>query len=238
MYMVRSSFFVYFMYYVFANNVLVLSERITCGMVGVAEPCIRKCCLPNQILINDVKLECIENNSTTQKLWTLPSGGNLTNIRQRKNAGKEIHLLYGFPCSSMFYLDPNERFEITEEGFLLLDDQLYFISDFCLEYVQQYEHVMPVLCHEIGTNDASVQKYYKKLVDTIVYWNLLISVIFLGITFSTYALLPALQNLHGKSLLCHTASLMIANAILWKVAPHSHGLSSTLCVAAGIYKIL
>lgn len=44
--------------------------------------------------------------------------------------------------------------------------------------------------------------------------GLLISCIFLAATLATYCCLPALQNLHGKTLMCHVSSLLVAYLFL------------------------
>lgn len=73
----------------------------------------------------------------------------------------------------------------------------------------------------------------------------IISCFFLMATFVVYCCLPSLQNLHGKTLMCHVASLFVAYATLaveafmtgsW-IDMYDPSVSNLLCKFLGAYYI-
>lgn len=68
----------------------------------------------------------------------------------------------------------------------------------------------------------------------------IISCVFLLMTLLVYVCLPSLQNLHGKTLMCHVSSLLVAficlPIITW-ITPGvpTEGQSTTVCKALGLY---
>ena len=64
----------------------------------------------------------------------------------------------------------------------------------------------------------------------------MLSMVCLIFTFLTYALVPCLQNVHGKNLMCHVLSLMIGYAALFTITAPSEKLfqlSDLMCPLSG-----
>jgi len=63
--------------------------------------------------------------------------------------------------------------------------------------------------------------------------GLIISSVFLLATFLVYACLPNLQNLHGKTLMCHVVSLFAAYVCLSVAQLGGENLDPFFCAAVG-----
>ncbi|KAG8042442.1 hypothetical protein G9C98_005076 [Cotesia typhae] len=115
---------------------------------------------------------------------------------------------------SMYPITPDEKWSITSRGHIYVPKQeTYNLDEYCLEIIyasKDYsEGLYPCLCfneYPISNEEISPQRF---IVNAVLE---LISCTFLLLTFLVYLCLPLLQNLHGKTLMCHLASLFIAFA--------------------------
>ncbi|XP_054283083.1 G-protein coupled receptor Mth2-like [Macrosteles quadrilineatus] len=137
-----------------------------------------------------------------------------------------------FKCrNGKFPLDPerssDDFFLVTDSGDLLIPENplhhnLIDWRDFCLERLGG--RVVPFLCFPpVRTKETF---HFK-----VIALGLLVSGVFLLITFLVYACLPSLHNLHGRTLMCHVASLLAAYAFLVCSQLMSSVLPKPLCTA-------
>ncbi|XP_058802616.1 uncharacterized protein LOC131670748 [Phymastichus coffea] len=161
--------------------------------------CIRKCCD-----------EGVEEKRCAAAASTLENFSYaLANI---KNYG----LLMGIPCELVY--DPDEEIEtwwLDGMGNVNMEDnedsfvEIFTHMNSCLEYERDERGFSPMLClPEDAVDHTPPEKW------TIGGSLQTISCFFLLLTFTVYCCLPTLQNLHGKTLMCHVASLCVAYAIL------------------------
>lgn len=64
-------------------------------------------------------------------------------------------------------------------------------------------------------------------------FSMILSLPFLFVTFLVYALIKALRNLHGKSLMCHVTSLFVAYSSLILVQLNIKTADNDFCVMLG-----
>lgn len=99
-----------------------------------------------------------------------------------------------------------------------------------MDFIRRYVSQIPN--HQRPTNGGNTQQQWYHSDNRIVFFKIsnffprfginaaleLTSCMFLLITFLVYVFLPLLQNLHGKTLMCHVASLFVAYACLAAIA--------------------
>lgn len=68
--------------------------------------------------------------------------------------------------------------------------------------------------------------------------GLLISILFLALTLFVYFMLPELQNLHGKTVMCHTASFLLAYICLALVKRPLTKYEPVSCSALGKNRLI
>lgn len=124
---------------------------------------------------------------------------------------------------------PDDFFLVTDSGKLLIPENPLYRNlidwkDFCLERLSG--QVVPFLCfpHVRTSLQSQVTVHFK-----VIAFGLIVSGVFLLITFLVYACLPSLHNLHGRTLMCHVASLLAAYAFLVSSQLLSDVLSKPLC---------
>ncbi|XP_008547877.1 G-protein coupled receptor Mth2 [Microplitis demolitor] len=147
-------------------------------------------------------------------------------------------------CNSRMYpIKPEENWYFTSRGYIHVPDQdTYDQNEYCLEMIYEHEEysdgLYPCLCF----NDYLEQKEEISPKRFAVNAALeLISCTFLLATFLIYLCLPLLQNLHGKTLMCHVASLFIAYAChvtitlmsLQVTTDNNYILNSSICKPLG-----
>jgi len=82
-------------------------------------------------------------------------------------------------------------------------------GEFCLDLFSTFNFkTLPVVCPPVLMENKIVGG---DIVHTI---GMILSLPFLFSTFLVYALIRDLRNLHGKSLMCHVATLLVANTSL------------------------
>ncbi|KAG8237624.1 hypothetical protein J437_LFUL017874 [Ladona fulva] len=106
-------------------------------------------------------------------------------------------------------------------------------EDFCIDYFPEKDAHLPLLCFPPNDDDLTNQLIY-----TMYPVGMLVSIPFLLVTFLVYALIPELRNLHGKSLMCHVSSLLMAYTFLAVVQLGGTSLNDATCIASAIDKYL
>nr|KAF7401872.1 hypothetical protein H0235_015208 [Vespula pensylvanica] len=174
------------------------------------KPCIRKCCPEDRFLVSG-RREC-------QKLYD----DSFTPIEFHKEIlNSSIHedffredygLLIGKLCKDrgMYPVGPEENWSITPEGHIDVPDyKVYGHHEYCMDIFYNSslykETLYPFVCFDTA---ESVEPC--RLRCTINSVLQLTSCAFLLTTLVVYACLPVLQNLHGKTLMCHVGSLLLA----------------------------
>lgn len=153
----------------------------------------------------------------------------------------KFHLVYGkVTCSNTnnikYRLEPFiksiDNFRISEEGWLLNESGFNIVppGQFCLEQFSEFDYqILPIVCdtssvllnNESGTNNI----FYTVAI--------LLSLPFLLTTFLVYALIRELQNLHGKSLMCHVATLLVAYTSLVVNQFATNNVNNEFCIILG-----
>ena len=81
--------------------------------------------------------------------------------------------------------------------------------------------------------DLITRRMNSKQILNVILQGLAISSIFLAITLLVYIALPPLRNLHGKTIMCHVASMLVAFSCLarvqWTIVAPGY------CTVLGIY---
>lgn len=122
--------------------------------------------------------------------------------------------------------EDTEHFRISETGLLLnkMNETIATAGQFCLEQFSDVENlILPLVCNP---NAIFVNIYY-----TI---GMVLSLPFLFSTFLVYALVKELRNLHGKSLMCHVASLFVAYTSLIIIQLATSKIDQRVCVIFGM----
>lgn len=151
----------------------------------------------------------------------------------------KFHLVYGrISCPYGRYLiNPSknkyENFRVSELG-LLLNESGSVIAEpgqFCLEKFSEYDYrILPVACSQQKFIEPNNNISVKNILHVV---GMVLSLPFLFSTFLVYALVTELRNLHGKSLMCHVASLSMAYTSLVFIKFNTHKLNKSSCIILG-----
>lgn len=128
---------------------------------------------------------------------------------------------------------------------LLLNESGFIIAPpgrFCLEQFSEFNYEITALVCSLsqeelekldlpGEKERRIHMYYTAFAMTL-------SLPFLFSTFLVYALIRDLRNLHGKSLMCHVATLLVAYSSLILVQFMSTKINDKFCVILGKQIIL
>ncbi|XP_060865534.1 G-protein coupled receptor Mth2-like isoform X1 [Metopolophium dirhodum] len=190
--------------------------------------CIRKCCPENWAYVEGGK--CSALNASLGDMFEVPEFVNENGTVSVYKKGL-FHLTYGkLKCADKYRLTPSlnktDSFRITKSGWLLNESGATIAppDKFCLEsFAADNFQTLPVVC--------SLEMEYEATGGNIVYTiGMILSLPFLFSTFLVYALIRDLRNLHGKSLMCHVATLMVAYTSLITVQFISDLVNEEWCV--------
>ncbi|KAI4486243.1 hypothetical protein M0802_012437 [Mischocyttarus mexicanus] len=195
--------------------------------------CIRKCCPENEMLVAGIRGctkfydESYEFTNFHQEIFNMPG--------QRKNLENGYGLLVGIPCGKpgMYFLGPDDKFSITSKGYInMYDHRVYNHHEYCMEFYHNItvDNFHTFICFEEPEKACLIRCEINTILE-------LISCGFLLVTLVVYACLPVLQNLHGKTLMCHVASLFCAFlclAIINWVTPEKNEVESVSTVSCKV----
>uniref|UniRef100_A0A2M4BL65 Putative g-protein coupled receptor mth2 n=1 Tax=Anopheles marajoara TaxID=58244 RepID=A0A2M4BL65_9DIPT len=120
-------------------------------------------------------------------------------------ADNRFHLILEAPhCDGFWLVLEQDYVNVTSKGDLNLNDHILNYSQFCMLPKREEGDFHPAYC-EAEASDLPHQIYA---------FGFLISLPFLVATFVVYAILPELQNVAGKSLMCYVASLAVSYLLL------------------------
>ncbi|XP_076279348.1 G-protein coupled receptor Mth2 [Lasioglossum baleicum] len=177
--------------------------------------CVRKCCPEHRVL--SPSFHCTNGNSSSAPSGFYDALSNLTDVAWSSTG---YGVLFGRKCRQVYSVDTSEILGLTEEGYLRLAPvQVNRHDSYCLD-VQGNGPVVSLACFTDPEPEPSNIKYgITSLLEAI-------SCVFLLLTLLVYIYLPSLQNLHGKTLMCHAASLLVSYLCL-TIIPWVTPLSST-----------
>jgi len=172
-------------------------------------------------VVAEAKKAFLANNGSHQLLYA--HGPGLPGCANKYLMADNMDLLAGYYVTSDGYLNTPKN---GSPAFR------YPVSEYCLETVfldgPEQGQVVPMVCYPSVPQELS-------LFDILLVTALIVSCFFLAATLLTYAVLPSLQNLHGKTLMAHVGSLLTAYIFL--VAVHLSNVNSDpmACKALGNY---
>ncbi|KAH0554195.1 probable G-protein coupled receptor Mth-like 10 [Cotesia glomerata] len=183
--------------------------------------CLRKCCLEDEAWINHRCRKISSFGSSHAHFHSVLKNvmettlSNTTSLDVLNSTGYGLMIGQKFCNDSMYPIKPEENWSITSRGYIYVPKQdEYSLDEYCLEMVygsKDYsDGLYPCLCFNNGYPEPNEEISPQRFTVNAVLE--LISCTFLLLTFLVYLCLPLLQNLHGKTLMCHLASLFIAFA--------------------------
>jgi len=198
-------------------------------------PCVQKCCPDGHGLIGSRSCSPSGFDFNPQFYKTVDTNNGLEHV---KTTVPSFAILSNLECDK-FILQP----EMTEQdvSYLEVDGRLYAPKHFdrrlttdsyCLEKVflpaDDMDGIYTFLCFQ--EEDSIEEPPIRYILCAL---GLITSSLFLLVTFLVYACLPSLQNLHGKTLMCHVASLFAAYVCLSVAQLGGTILDQFFCAALG-----
>ncbi|XP_020720039.1 G-protein coupled receptor Mth2 isoform X3 [Bombus terrestris] len=116
----------------------------------------------------------------------------------------EYGVRVGLDCANFYEENMNGTYGVTSNGFLKLSPSIWLPPDmYCVDSLvtDNTDGLLAFICFLNDGDDAA-----RLIISSILMG---ISCIFLFLTLIVYLSLPVLQNLHGKTLMCHIASLLV-----------------------------
>uniref|UniRef100_A0A2S2QEW5 G-protein coupled receptor n=1 Tax=Sipha flava TaxID=143950 RepID=A0A2S2QEW5_9HEMI len=190
--------------------------------------CLVKCCEPGEAFIEN---KCTPFDELRGDI-RVPKGiiGNKTAEASEAHDINQFHMLYQMPqCDQMYSLFPyhenDDSFEISLNGQLLQEANIDTYDHFCFELMQfdsGFQYVA-IVCSPNNNNSSNGLK-------PIINGALIISIPFLFMTLLVYAFTKKLRDLHGKCIIGHVLSLLIAyiSIIIGKLK--TIGIDDKVCV--------
>ncbi|XP_025075867.1 G-protein coupled receptor Mth2-like [Pogonomyrmex barbatus] len=169
--------------------------------------CIRKCCAENEFFYVQGCNKLAVPDEPIEFHEAFASAVNQTKS-STFNTTKDYGVLIGKPCKHMYFTDPTEEWLLTSEGHVFVKDYVvYNQNKYCMDVFYnkiEFDNSFHLfICFDGPPDEVSVRYRVNNALQ-------IISCAFLLMTLLVYACLPSLQNLHGKTLMCHVSSLLLA----------------------------
>jgi G protein-coupled receptor Mth (Methuselah protein) len=220
---------------VFGEGNYFFDNGSTLGCIcNIKRPCIRKCCGPNEIMIDK---DCVSSNFS----MTFPTH----NEDIPTNAEQDYHFVHNKDCkNNKMLLTPHfqesDKFYIQANGSIFLpmfDDQKWRNpEDYCVEVFDNEElelnKTLSIMLCLSDEEENSVDSMHK-----INVYGMIISMPFLLATFIAYALLPD-RNLHMKALMFYVINLMLSYLLLVIIQLTDSRFSQGVCTSIGYFCLL
>ncbi|KAL6432144.1 hypothetical protein ACFW04_006689 [Cataglyphis niger] len=173
--------------------------------------CIRKCCAEDEFFYVQ---GCNKLTTPEEPIEFHQALANAVNQTKSStfNINKDYGVLIGKPCKhGMYLVDPREEdWSLTAEGHVLAEGyQIFDQNKYCMDIFynkSEFDHNFHLfICFEDPDkqHDTSTRYQMNSVLE-------ITSCTFLLMTLLVYICLPSLQNLHGKTLMCHVSSLLLA----------------------------
>ncbi|KYN20401.1 G-protein coupled receptor Mth2 [Trachymyrmex cornetzi] len=172
--------------------------------------CIRKCCAENEFFYAQGCNKLAVPDEPIEFHEALANAVNQTKS-SAFDTTKDYGILIGKPCKyGMYPMDPREEeWTLTSEGHVSIETYAVYDQDkYCMDVFynkSEFDHNFHLfICFEKPETNTISARYRMNTALEVI------SCAFLLITLLVYACLPSLQNLHGKTLMCHVSSLLLA----------------------------
>jgi hypothetical protein len=198
-------------------------------------PCVQKCCPDGQGWIETRFCSPSDFDFNPQFYNTVATNNGFEHV---ETTVRSFAILSNLKCDK-FILEP----EVTEKdvSYLEVDGRLYApkhsdrritTDGYCIEKVffpeVDMDGIYTFLCFPEENQDRDPPLRY-----ILCSLGLITSSLFLLATFLVYACLPSLQNLHGKTLMCHVVSLFEAYVCLSVAQLGGRDLDQSFCASLG-----
>lgn len=216
--------------------VVFMTVSSTFGWLNPLQPYIRKCCdAEKRFITMDGVVRCARTGKlSTFNISSLLLYVNSSSVRVQET---QFGVIYGDVCiNGKFHLDPSTNAEdtnyITPRGHVFLpgikgDGDLYYdTSNYCLDKVDDNEHIHTFLCVAASNEVAKFTLRIQEI-------GMILSSPLLLATLIIYAVLPDLRNLPGKCLMCNVASMLTAYLALPVLQVTGAVLPQIWCVSLG-----
>ncbi|XP_011634433.1 probable G-protein coupled receptor Mth-like 3 isoform X2 [Pogonomyrmex barbatus] len=175
--------------------------------------CIRKCCPENELLYD---WKCNKTVISDEWIDFYQAFTNVVNQTKLStfDTTKDYGVLIGNPCKngkdigSVFSVFSEEEWSLTSKGYTFLGNDvtgqnIYDQDNYCMDfhYNMTFDNFVVFTCY---SSNYLIKSHYVSVTLQIIRY------IFLLMTLLIYACLPSLKNLHGKTLICHISSLLLA----------------------------
>lgn len=167
----------------------------------------RKCCPLDEVL---QKNECRRAPNTFSLIWFLSRlhETRFQRIGDEKKVVVTVHKCQHFNRSRLA-----DEFYVFQNG--TYSDRNGTVVDFCLEYVEERNTVLPVICGEQQLQEEEEEKG-KQLswLDSLMTAARATSAIFMCLTLVIYTIIHELRNVQGKFLMCYILCLIVRDVLL------------------------
>ncbi|XP_064212827.1 G-protein coupled receptor Mth2 isoform X6 [Tribolium castaneum] len=212
------------------DNYYVSNNSIFGCICNVKQTCIRKCCGPDEIMVNKT---CTLSNKALN--LTLHHGD------RPKDRGEPHFIHNSKHCKSekmllMPHFEPSDQFYIQGNGSLFLPKfkikQMRDPEDYCVEVfhseINEMDHMVSVLLC------LSEEDFFEESDMVMFKYGMIISMPFLLLTFIAYALLPD-RNLHMKALMFYVINLMFSYLLLVIIQLSESQFAEATCKSLGYF---
>lgn len=188
--------------------------------------CINKCCADGEVLHLNT-LSCISAKYTNVSLQHHSISGSPA---MPPSKAMIVSLV---PDCELIVLYPQTK--LSHKSYLLPNGQLYRprtgvmrdVNNYCLENFKDGSAQVALVC--LGTTSkALVVKDYMQIAGVVI------STIFLTLTILFHVFIPSLRDMQGLCLLCHMASLLVADSALFVTYVLTKYLTSVHCIINGL----
>ncbi|XP_078049774.1 G-protein coupled receptor Mth [Augochlora pura] len=161
--------------------------------------CVRKCCREGHVLLSTFNCTNVDASLAQRRFY-----GAISNLTEVAWNSTGVGLLVGRKCHEVYHIDSTEILNLTKEGYLRqVPRVLNELDSYCLDIFEDGS-VHSLICFPELEPEPPIIKY---MITSLLE---VISCVFLVLTLLVYIFLPSLQNLHGKTLMCNAASLLVS----------------------------
>lgn len=183
------------------SNMFPAEQHIRGCLCTYDRPCVRFCCTPEAA--KDKTYDFCHLHENVKDF----EGKILDENNQTKSVKFNDHFKYidNFPCEYLYFAD---EYQITHKGDVLHENRSLNHKEYCLK---------ASLNEETNRSDLELLvcfDHYGPLFPNVPYvilwFGMVLSVVFLIVTTLIYSLIPKLRDLHGKCIICYSATLAVA----------------------------
>ncbi|XP_035904477.1 uncharacterized protein LOC118508837 [Anopheles stephensi] len=161
---------------------------------------------------------CFDDLNVNFSMSSDGMGHGIRNLRDDPN----YHFFYFLPhCSRDFLILTADEYILRSDGILMYGDSTYNYRHYGFEPSKPY--ALAGYCEMVDV--LAMHRMYSI--------GILISLPFLVATFVVYAILPEMQNIPGKSLMCYVAALTVSYLLVALMRFGMYGYRTNWCVASG-----